>query len=43
MVTGQQEQRQIAQIAGWQGDLAALHARIAPRFGRPEVRARAGR
>ncbi len=33
----------VAQIAGWQDDLAALHARIAPRFRRPEVRARAGR
>jgi len=32
-----------ARIAGWQDGLAALHGRIAARFGRPEVRARAGR
>ena len=31
------------QIASWQDDLAALQDRIAPRFGRPEVRARVGR
>jgi SRSO17 transposase len=34
---------QIVQIAAWQEELTALHERIAPRFGRPEVRARAGR
>jgi len=33
----------VEQIAGWQDGLAGLHARIGPRFGRPEVRARAGR
>lgn len=33
----------LAQIATWSDDLAALHARIAPRFVRAEVRARAGR
>ena len=37
------EQEQLVQIAAWQEDLAALHDRIAPRFVRPEVRARAGR
>lgn len=34
---------QMAQIVAWQEELAALHARIAPRFVRPEVRARAGK
>jgi SRSO17 transposase len=38
-----QDRAQLAQIATWQDDLATLQARIAPRFGRPEVRARAGR
>src|ERR671916_328008 len=33
----------VAQIAGWRDGLDELHARVAPRFGRPEVRARAGR
>ena len=33
----------MTQIAAWQADLTALQARIAPRFGRPEVRARAGK
>jgi SRSO17 transposase len=33
----------VAEIAAWQADLAALHARIGPRFKRPEVRARVGR
>jgi SRSO17 transposase len=33
----------VAQIGGWQEELAALHARVAPRFVRPEVRARVGR
>ena len=37
------EREQVGQVAGWQESLAALHARIAPRFGRPEVRARVGR
>jgi SRSO17 transposase len=31
------------QIMAWQADLTALQERIAPRFGRPEVRARAGK
>jgi len=35
------EQEQLAQIATWQEELSALHARIAPRFVRPEVRDRA--
>src|SRR5436853_872618 len=34
---------QLAQIAAWQDDLVALHARIARHFPRPEVRERAGR
>jgi len=34
---------QITQITAWHEELAALHERIAPRFSRPEVRARAGR
>lgn len=33
----------IKQIAGWREELTALHARIARRFPRSEVRARAGR
>ncbi len=33
----------VEQIGGWRDDLTALHARIARRFPRPEVRARAGR
>src|ERR671916_2677848 len=32
-----------AEIAGWRDGLDALHARIGPRFKRPEVRARVGR
>ncbi len=43
MPTTPQDRVQLAQIATWQDDLAALQARIAPRFGRAEVRARAGR
>lgn len=38
-----QEQAQLAHVGGWQEELAALQERLAPRFGRPEVRARAGR
>jgi hypothetical protein len=34
---------QIAQIGAWREELEALHARLAPRFQRPEVRARAGK
>ena len=37
------DQQRMAEVARWQDDLAALHGRIAPRFRRPEVRARAGR
>jgi SRSO17 transposase len=33
----------LAQIATWRTELDALHARIAPHFARPEVRARAGK
>jgi SRSO17 transposase len=38
-----QEQEQIAQIGAWHEEMNALHARIAPHFRRPEVRARAGK
>jgi SRSO17 transposase len=38
-----QEHGQLAQVGRWQDGLAALQARIAPRFARPEVRARASR
>ncbi len=38
-----QDRAQIRSVGGWQDGLAALHARIAPRFKRPEARARAGR
>ena len=37
------EPEPIAQIAAWQEELTALQDRIAPRFARPEVRARAGK
>src|SRR3954453_15270018 len=37
------EPEPMVQIAAWQEELHALHDRIAPRFQRPEVRARAGR
>jgi SRSO17 transposase len=37
------EHEQIVQIAAWQEELNALHDRIASRFARPEVRARAGK
>ena len=37
------DQPRMAEVARWQDGLAALHARIAPRFKRPEARARAGR
>src|SRR5690349_3606790 len=43
MQTTPQDHAQLAQIATWQDDLTALEIRIAPRFGRPEVQARAGR
>ena len=38
-----QEQHQVRRVAGWREGLDGLHARVAPRFARPEVRARAGR
>src|SRR5215211_5851612 len=37
------EQSHLDQVRQWQEALAALQDRIAPRFARPEVRARAGR
>lgn len=37
------EDPHLAQIATWQDDLEALHARIAPHFARLEVRARVGK
>jgi SRSO17 transposase len=37
------EQAHLDQITRWDEELAALQARIAPHFGRPEVRARAGK
>lgn len=43
MVTTPQDDAQLTQIATWQDDLLTLQTRIAPCFGRAEVRARAGR
>ena len=43
MTLASPESAQLAQIAAWREDLDALHARIAPQFQRPEVRARVGR
>ena len=43
MQVAPQDRAQLARIAGWQEELAAQQARLAPRFVRPEVRARAGR
>jgi SRSO17 transposase len=43
MVAAESDATVVAHVAGWQADLNALHARIGPRFKRPEVRARAGR
>jgi SRSO17 transposase len=43
MVPGQVEAPAVNQIAEWQEGLVALHGRVAARFARPEVRARAGR
>lgn len=37
------ERRQVERIGSWREELDALHARIAPRFKRGEVGARAGR
>jgi SRSO17 transposase len=42
MSLARHEHEQIGEIAAWREDLNALHARIAPHFRRPEVRARAG-
>jgi SRSO17 transposase len=42
MSLARHEDEQIGEIAAWREDLNALHARIAPPFRRPEVRARAG-
>ena len=39
----EQQQARMEQIGSWKEQLEALQARIAPRFARPEVRARAGR
>jgi DDE superfamily endonuclease len=43
MTLASPEPAQLAQIAAWREDLDALHARIAPQFQRPEVRARVGK
>jgi SRSO17 transposase len=43
MVVTQGEGTRVEQIAGWHDDLQELQERIAPQFGRPEVRARVGR
>ena len=43
MALAPHERPRMAEVVRWQEGLAALHGRIAPRFGRPEVRARAGR
>jgi SRSO17 transposase len=43
MTMAPHEHEQMAQIAAWREELNALHDRIAPRFARPEVRARAGK
>ncbi len=37
------QRMRMEQIGSWRKELEALHVRIAPRFARPEVRARAGR
>ena len=39
----QAERRRVERIGSWRAELEALGARIAPRFKRPEVEARAGR
>ena len=43
MAVAPHETEPLVQIAAWQEELGALSERIAPRFGRAEVRARAGR
>jgi SRSO17 transposase len=43
MALSPQDHEQLAQIATWRDELSALQTRLAPRFARPEVRARAGR
>jgi SRSO17 transposase len=42
-MTNPTEQAQVERIEGWRDDLEQLNTRIAPRFARPEVRARVGR
>jgi SRSO17 transposase len=42
-MTDRTEQAQVERIEGWRDDLEELNARVAPRFARPEVRARVGR
>src|SRR3954452_8234283 len=42
-MTNPTEQAQVERIEGWRDDLEELNTRIAPRFARPEVRARVGR
>jgi SRSO17 transposase len=43
MILAPPDDTRLSQIAAWQADLTALHARIAPHFRRPEVRDRAGK
>ena len=43
MILAPPDDTQLSQIAAWQDDLTALHARIARHFPRPEVRDRAGK
>jgi SRSO17 transposase len=43
MTLAPHDHEQLAQITTWRDELNALHERIAPRFRRPEVRARAGK
>jgi SRSO17 transposase len=42
-VLSAEERAEVARVAGWREGLEELHGRIAGRFARPEVRARAGR
>ena len=43
MAAAPHDHEHLARIAAWREELDALPARIAPRFARPEVRARAGK
>jgi SRSO17 transposase len=43
MCSAPPEPAPLAQVAAWREELDTLHARIAPHFHRPEVRARTGR